>query len=51
VNGFFSVISSVLTTTLSMSWGFDLVLTLAVATYVLAAVALRGLPGGATVRA
>lgn len=47
VNGFFSVISSVLTTTLSMAWGFDLVLALAVATYGIAALALRGLPRSA----
>jgi hypothetical protein len=47
VNGFFSVLSSVLTTMLSMAWGFDLVLALAVGIYVLAALALRGLPGGA----
>jgi len=51
VNGFFSVISSVLTTTLSMAWGFNLVLALAVGTYAVAAITLRGLPGGATLRA
>ena len=44
VNGFFSVISSVLTTILSMAWGFSLVLGLAVALYALAAGVLRSLP-------
>jgi hypothetical protein len=45
INGFFSVISSVLTTILSMAWGFSLVLGLAVVLYALAALVLRSLPG------
>ena len=44
VNGFFSVISSVLTTMLSMAFGFSLVLGLGVVVYTLAVLVLRSLP-------
>jgi hypothetical protein len=44
VNGFFSVISSVLTTILSMAYGFSLVLGLGVGIYVVAVLVLRSLP-------
>ncbi|MFM7144219.1 MAG: hypothetical protein ACKO2K_20130 [Alphaproteobacteria bacterium] len=40
VNGFFSVVSSVLATMLSMSLGFDLVMTLGLALYAAAAIAI-----------
>jgi len=46
VNGFFSVISSVLTTILAMAWGFSVVLALGLATYAVAVVVLRSLPDG-----
>jgi spermidine synthase len=44
VNGFFSVIGSVLTTVLSMSYGFRVVLFLALLAYLAAAALLQGLP-------
>jgi hypothetical protein len=44
VNGFCSVIGSVLTTLLSMAYGFDAVLGLAILLYGIATVAIRGLP-------
>ena len=44
VNGFFSVISSVLTTVLSMAWGFSVVLFLGLAVYAVAAAVLQSLP-------
>jgi len=44
VNGFFSVIGSVLTTILSMTLGFRVVLMLGVAAYLLAVVTLRRIP-------
>lgn len=47
VNGFFSVISSVLTTVRSMAWGFTLVLCLGFLIYSLAAAVLHSLPDGA----
>jgi MFS family permease len=50
VNGFFSVIGSVLTTVLSMTYGFRVVLFLGLVAYALAAVLLSSLPyrpGGA----
>jgi hypothetical protein len=43
VNGFASVVGAVLTTILAMTFGFRIVLTLALAVYVLAVLALRGL--------
>jgi hypothetical protein len=43
VNGFASVIGSVLATILAMTYGFGIVLALAVALYVIAVIALRGL--------
>jgi hypothetical protein len=43
VNGFASVVGSVLTTLLAMSFGFAMVLLFALAAYVVAIVALRGL--------
>jgi len=49
VNGFFSVIGSVLTTILSMTFGFRVVLMLGFATYVVAAIALRGIGSRVTV--
>jgi spermidine synthase len=44
VNGFFSVMSSVLATILSMTFGFTLVLWTAVATYAIGTTALLGIP-------
>ena len=44
VNGFFSVISSVLTTILSMTFGFQAVLTLGLAVYAIGILALRAVP-------
>ena len=44
VNGFFSVIGSVLTTVLSMSYGFRVVMFLGLAAYALAAALLYSLP-------
>ncbi|MBI3767353.1 MAG: hypothetical protein HY271_02540 [Deltaproteobacteria bacterium] len=44
VNGFFSVISSILATILSMTWGFTVVLTLAALVYLIGIVALRRIP-------
>ncbi len=44
INGFFSVISSVLTTILSMAFGFSLVLGLGVGIYGVAVLVLRSLP-------
>jgi hypothetical protein len=44
LNGFFSVIGSVLTTILSMTLGFRMVLVLAVAVYGVAVLMLRSLP-------
>jgi hypothetical protein len=44
VNGFFSVVSSVLTTILAMAYGFNLVLGLGVLVYLVAALVLRSLP-------
>ncbi len=44
VNGFFSVISSILATMLSMTWGFTVVLTLAVLVYLVGIIALRQIP-------
>jgi hypothetical protein len=49
VNGFFSVIGSVLTTILSMSYGFQAVLVMGFGTYVVAILVLRGLPTPAAV--
>jgi MFS family permease len=43
VNGFASVVGSVLTTLIAMSFGFDIVLVAAVWAYLIALVALRGL--------
>jgi MFS family permease len=45
VNGFASVIGSVLTTILAMSFGFRAVLVVALLCYVIAVIALRGLTG------
>jgi hypothetical protein len=45
INGFASVVSSILAVILSMVVGFQAVLMLAVAFYLVAALALRGLPG------
>jgi len=50
INGFFSVISSVLTTILSMAYGFSLVLGLGIAVYGVAALVLCSLPTPATAR-
>ena len=47
VNGFFSVIGSVLTTIMAMTFGFHAVQTLALAIYLVAAVAFTGLQTGA----
>ncbi|HYC21641.1 MAG TPA: hypothetical protein VEI94_03000 [Candidatus Bathyarchaeia archaeon] len=47
VNGFFSVVSSVLATVLSMSIGFDRVMLLAIAIYLVGIVALMRIPEGA----
>ncbi len=44
VNGFFSVISSILATMLSMSYGFTVVLMLAVVIYLIGILALRRIP-------
>ena len=44
VNGFFSVIGSVLTTVLSMTFGFRVVLLLGLAVYTLAVFTLRAIP-------
>ena len=44
VNGFFSVMSSVLATILAMSWGFQLVLWLAVGIYAVGALSLSRIP-------
>ena len=44
VNGFFSVISSILATMLSMSYGFAFVLALAVFTYLIGILALSRIP-------
>ena len=44
VNGFFSVISSILATMLSMTYGFSVVLALAVAIYLVGILALRRIP-------
>lgn len=44
VNGFFSVMSSVLATILSMTFGFTAVLWMAVGIYVIGVTALRGIP-------
>jgi uncharacterized membrane protein len=44
VNGFFSVVASVLATLLSMSLGFGTVMVLALAVYGVAIVALRRIP-------
>ncbi|MGH7288771.1 MAG: hypothetical protein ACREI8_12205, partial [Myxococcota bacterium] len=49
VNGFFSVIGSVLTTVLSMSYGFRVVMFLGLASYALAAALLYSLPSRAAV--
>jgi hypothetical protein len=46
VNGFFSVVSSVLATVLSMSIGFDRVMLLAIAVYLVGIVALMRIPEG-----
>jgi hypothetical protein len=43
VNGFFSVIGSVVTTILGMTFGFSVVLVVAFAVYLVALAALRGL--------
>ena len=43
VNGFASVVGAVLTTILAMTFGFRVVLFLAIAAYVVAVLALRGL--------
>jgi len=51
VNGFFSVISSVLTTVLSMAWGFTFVLFLGLAVYALAVAVLWSLPEPAAAEA
>jgi hypothetical protein len=48
VNGFFSVLGSVLTTILSMSYGFRTVLVLALATYAVAILVLRRIPSRAS---
>jgi len=48
VNGFFSVLGSVLTTILSMSYGFRAVLLLALATYAVAILVLRRIPSRAS---
>ncbi len=45
VNGFASVIGAVLTTILAMSFGFRVVLVIALLCYVVAVLALRGLTG------
>jgi hypothetical protein len=45
VNGFASVIGAVLTTILAMSFGFRVVLVVALLCYVVAVFALRGLIG------
>ena len=44
VNGFFSVVSSVLATILSMTVGFNLVMLAAAAVYLIGIAALRGIP-------
>jgi hypothetical protein len=44
VNGFFSVISSILATILSMTWGFTIVLALAVLAYLVGIAALSRIP-------
>jgi Na+/melibiose symporter-like transporter len=46
VNGFFSVLGSVLTTILSMTWGFRTVLLLGLCAYAFAALLLWRLPLG-----
>ena len=50
VNGFASVVGSTLTTIFAMSFGFSVVLVLALASYVVAILALRGLLPGPTTR-
>jgi spermidine synthase len=47
VNGFFSVVASVLATLLSMTFGFEAVMLLALAIYVVAIAALRRIPTSA----
>jgi spermidine synthase len=47
VNGFFSVVSSVLATLLSMTFGFSAVLVAALAVYAVGIAALRGIPAAA----
>jgi hypothetical protein len=49
VNGFFSVIGSVLTTVLSMTFGFNAVLFMAVVIYAVAVLLLRAIPHGTPV--
>jgi len=44
INGLFSVVGSILTTLLSMAYGFNLVLTLAIASYALAVASIRNFP-------
>jgi hypothetical protein len=44
VNGFGSVVGSILVTLLSMTYGFEAVLWIALATYAIAIAALRGFP-------
>ena len=52
MNGFASVVGAVLTTVLAMTFGFNVVLVLAAATYLIAVVVLRSLvPGRPTVEA
>ena len=46
INGFFSVISSVLTTMLSMSYGFDAVMWISLAVYAVGGLALLRIPEG-----
>lgn len=50
VNGFFSVIGSVLTTILSMTFGFRVVLMLGLAAYAIAVLVLRGISSEASAR-
>ena len=50
VNGFFSVVSSVLSTVLSMALGFDVVMLLALVVYGIGIAALWGVPAAASAR-
>jgi hypothetical protein len=50
VNGFASVVGSTLTTILAMSFGFGIVLALALVCYIVAVIALRGLLDGTTAK-